>query len=230
MSGLKGIERLAWSLGVGLLAAFGAIRAYGWVVQQDDLQRFADMREAQQDAGFAGRAAGATAALGARPPADFSLWSEKRVRAYREAVERDCDAPLAVLRIPRLELEVAVLEGTNDLVLDRAVGHIEGTARPGESGNIGIAGHRDGFFRGLKDIQRGDVIELATLEGTESYVVDDRSVVEPEAVTVLRPTSEPSITLVTCYPFYFVGSAPQRFIVRGVRAPLRADARSASSS
>ena len=228
MGGFKGIERYAWSLGVGLLAAYGAIRCYGWVVQHDDLQRFTDLQEARQEAGFAGRAAGAAAALGARPPADFSLWSEKRVRAYREAAERDTDAPLAVLRIPSLELEVAVLEGTDDLVLDRAVGHIEGTARPGDSGNIGIAGHRDGFFRGLKDIRRGDVIELATLEGTETYVVDDLSVVEPETVAVLGPTSEPSITLVTCYPFYFIGSAPQRFIVRGVRAPLSANAGSAS--
>jgi len=224
----KGIERFAWSLGVALLAVYGVVRVHGAIVQRQDLEHFAGLREAHAEARLAGSAAGAVAALAARPPADFSLWSEKRIRAYRETMERDCDAPLAVLRIPRVELEVAVLEGTDDFVLDRAVGHIEGTARPGDSGNIGIAGHRDGFFRGLKDVRRGDVIELVTLEGTEIYVVDELTVVEPEAVGVLRPTSEPSITLVTCYPFYFVGSAPQRFIVRGVRAPLSADAGSES--
>ena len=106
-----------------------------------------------------------------------------------------------------------MLEGTDDVTLNRGVGRIAGTSRVGESGNLGIAGHRDGFFRGLKDIAVGDKIELATANGTDTYVVDKIQIVNPNDVTVLRPTLESSLTLVTCYPFYFIGGAPQRYIV-----------------
>ena len=109
-----------------------------------------------------------------------------------------------------------MLPGTDDRTLDRAVGHIEGTAQPGTDGNSGIAGHRDGFFRGLKDITPGDVIELDTIQGKDVYRVERTWVVNPEDVSVLDPTSTRALTLVTCYPFYFVGSAPRRFIVRAV--------------
>jgi sortase A len=112
---------------------------------------------------------------------------------------------------------VPVLEGTDDWTLNRAVGHIEDTATPGSSGNCGIAGHRDGFFRCLKDIANGDVLELEGRDRVDRYVVERTWIVDPEDVSVLDPTPAPSITLVTCYPFYFVGSAPQRFIVRAVR-------------
>jgi sortase A len=111
---------------------------------------------------------------------------------------------------------VPVLPGTDDLTLDRAVGHIEDTAQPGRDGNSGIAGHRDGFFRGLKDIAPGDAIELETLRGKGLYRVERTWVVDPEDVSVLDPTPTRALTLVTCYPFYFVGPAPQRFIVRAV--------------
>ena len=130
---------------------------------------------------------------------------------------------MAVLGIGKLRLRVPVFEGTDDLVLNRGLGWIDGTARPGERGNIGIAGHRDGFFRGLKDIAVGDAMELETLGKRATYVVDEIEIVAPEQVEVLRPRAAPAITLVTCYPFYFVGDAPQRFIVhatlrRGVAA------------
>ncbi|MFZ0283603.1 MAG: class D sortase [Terriglobales bacterium] len=120
-------------------------------------------------------------------------------------------APLGVLRIPKIRLEVAVLEGTDDLTLNRGVGRIEGSAKLGENGNI--AGHRDGFFRGLKDIKVGDRIELEGRERTETYVVDQIKVVDPSNVGVLQPRSKPSLTLVTCFPFHFIGSAPERYIV-----------------
>jgi len=107
-----------------------------------------------------------------------------------------------------------VLEGTDDLVLNRGVGHIDGTPRPGEPGNVGIAGHRDGFFRGLKDVTAGDVIEVETLSQRLRYRIQSLTIVSPQSVDVLEPTAEPALTLVTCYPFYYVGSAPQRFIVR----------------
>ena len=98
-----------------------------------------------------------------------------------------------------------------------ALGHIEDTALPGAVGNAGIAGHRDGFFRGLKDILPGDTIEIDTLVRKEIYRVERTWIVDPSDVSVLDPTPSASLTLVTCYPFYFVGSAPQRFIVRAVR-------------
>lgn len=129
----------------------------------------------------------------------------------------DTVAPLAVLRIPKIKLAVAVLEGTAESTLNRAVGHIETTALPGSDGNSGIAGHRDRFFRGLKDIRAGDLLELETLTSVDTYRVERTWIVDPHEVSVLDPTDSPSITLVTCYPFYFVGSAPQRFIVRAVR-------------
>lgn len=150
-------------------------------------------------------------------PVDTALWAEDRIDEYRESLEHDFDAPLAVLRIPEIDLEVAVLEGTSELVLNRGVGHITGTSLPGEDGNIGIAGHRDGYFRGLKDIAVGDLIELETLVGPLSYAITEFLIVEPPDVWVLDPTESPTLTLVTCYPFYFVGSAPQRFIVRAER-------------
>jgi sortase A len=139
------------------------------------------------------------------------------MRAWRDTPVGETAAPLAVLRIPGIALEVAVLEGTDEWTLNRAVGHIEDTALPGTEGNAGIAGHRDGFFRGLEDIRSGDVIQIETFTSVDMYRVERAWIVDPEDVSVLDPTASPSITLVTCYPFYFVGSAPQRFIVRAVR-------------
>ena len=144
---------------------------------------------------------------------DVSLWSETRIRRYEKSRLNENRLPLAVLDIGKLRVRVPVFEGTDNLVLNRGVGWIVGAARPGEAGNIGIAGHRDSFFRGLKDIAVGDAVELTTLKERATYVVDHIEIVSPESVEVLRPRAEPSLTLVTCYPFYFVGDAPQRFIV-----------------
>ena len=147
-----------------------------------------------------------------------SLWSPERIVAWRNALAEPAAAPLAVLRIPKLGLEVPVLPGTDDRTLDRAVGHIDDTALPGAEGNSGVAGHRDGFFRGLKDIAEGDVIELETTRVKEIYRVERIWVVDPEDVSVLDPTPTRTLTLVTCYPFYYIGPAPRRFIVRAVLA------------
>jgi len=144
----------------------------------------------------------------------FRLWSEKRIAEYEKSLARKVDPPLALLHISKVQLDVPVLEGTDDLTLNRGVGHIVGTARPDEEGNIGIAGHRDGFFRALKDIGPGDTIELITPLRTVRFTVDRIVLVRPDDVSVLRPRSIRSLTLVTCYPFYFIGSAPQRYIVQ----------------
>ena len=122
-----------------------------------------------------------------------------------------------MLSIPRIRLEVPVLQGTDDWTLNRAVGVIEGTPLPGSPGNSGIAGHRDSFFRVLKDVVTGDLMTVETARATETYRIERIWIVDPTDVSVLDPTESPSITLVTCYPFYFVGSAPQRYIVRAVR-------------
>jgi sortase A len=144
---------------------------------------------------------------------DFSLWDEKRVLEYRQALTMNFDPALAVLSIPRLRLEVPVFNGTDEAVLNRGAGRIMGTARLGEAGNMGIAAHRDGFFRVLKDVQLGDRIELLSMHQRFTYIVDDIVIVSPNDVRVLQPRSRPSLTLVTCYPFYFIGDAPRRYIV-----------------
>jgi sortase A len=143
---------------------------------------------------------------------DHSLWSVRRARLYQASLGKTGEA-LAVLRIPRLHLEVPLLEGTDEFTLNRGVGRIAGTSLPGQDGNIGIAGYRDGFFRPLKDVHAGDSIELATTSGTLVYAVDRIRIASPADVGVLRPRTKPSLTLVTCYPFYFVGRAPNRYIV-----------------
>ncbi len=121
---------------------------------------------------------------------------------------------LGRLDIPRLGLSVAVLQGTGSRMLRLGTGHIEGTPFPGEAGNSGIAGHRDTFFRGLKDIRKNDEIQFQTATGLSRYAVDWAKVVAPDDLSVLAPSIESSLTLVTCYPFYFVGPAPTRFVVR----------------
>ena len=146
-------------------------------------------------------------------PADQSLWSQQRVVAYAEAQTRRRRTQ-AVLRIPSLPLEVPVYADTSDLNLDRGAGRIPGTAGLEQSGNLGLAAHRDGFFRKLKDAELGMEISSSTADarcGTTSW----RSASSrPKTVRCSRRPSRPSITLVTCYPFYFVGSAPKRYIVR----------------
>ena len=123
-------------------------------------------------------------------------------------------AALALLRIPALQLEVPVLEGIDAVTLNSGVGRIPGTAFPGQPGNIGIAGHRDSFFQGLKGINKGDTIQLTFRQHTDTYVVDMIEITSPEDVGVLKPGPQPELTLVTCYPFSFIGPAPRRFVVR----------------
>lgn len=124
------------------------------------------------------------------------------------------NAVIAILRIPVIELEVPVYRGTEAHTLLRGAGLVEGTSSPGSHGNVGIAAHRDSHFRDLKDVAIGDLVELGTLDQTQLYKITDLSVVDPDAVHVLDETGESVLTLVTCYPFYFVGNAPRRYIVR----------------
>ena len=117
------------------------------------------------------------------------------------------------IRIPRLGVSVVVVQGESDAILQRAVGHLVRTALPGVEGNVVLAGHRDTFFRPLKNIREGDRITVATAQRDFDYVVVSTSVVEPTDVAVIRPTGGRTLTLITCFPFYYVGPAPRRFIV-----------------
>ena len=121
------------------------------------------------------------------------------------------------MEIPRLKISVAVAEGTDAATLRRAAGHILGTSLPGQAGNIGIAGHRDSLFRPLRNARRGDIIMLVTSLGKYRYRVVSTTIVHPSDVAVLKADGHEILTLVTCYPFYFIGPAPDRFIVRAER-------------
>ncbi len=118
------------------------------------------------------------------------------------------------IEIPRLGVSAIVREGDDISTLRRSVGHIPDTVLPGESGNSGFAGHRDTFFRGLRNARSGDRITVTTADATLNYVIRNTRVVEPDDVSVLNPTPGHTLTLVTCYPFSYIGAAPQRFIVR----------------
>lgn len=193
-------ERLLLTLGLTLLGFYMLARIHGVATLHAAMLAFEESK-----AGEAGNDVSGV---------DYSLWSPTRVKAYKESLKRHTKAPLAVLKIPKVRIVAPVLDGTDDLTLNAGVGRIPGTARPGQDGNIGIAGHRDGFFRGLKDVAKGDTIELVTARETQTYVVDKVYIAEPDDVNILRPASTPVLTLVTCYPFYYVGSAPQRYIVQ----------------
>ncbi len=123
------------------------------------------------------------------------------------------------LAIPRLGLSALIVEGVGDRDLAVAAGHIPGTSLPGREGNAAIAGHRDTFFRPLRLIRNHDTIEVTTLAGEFEYRVISTEIVEPGDTQVLMPTKTETLTLVTCYPFYFVGPAPRRFIVQAERLP-----------
>ncbi len=205
---LRWIERAAWGAGVAALTIWGAAAVARHLGSTHELQRFQAAREP---------APRPLQGISFSAP-NTALWDPKRIAEWRATQTPSAPPPLAVLRIPRVGVEAPVLEGTDDWTLNRGVGHIEDTAAPGVDGNVGIAGHRDGFFRPLKDITSGDLLEVETRAGVAQYHVDRVWIVNPDDVSVLDPTPSPSVTLVTCYPFYYVGSAPQRFIVRAVRA------------
>jgi len=132
-------------------------------------------------------------------------------------------ATVGEIKIPAVGLATRVIEGDDAGILRQAVGHIPGTAVPGSSGNVGLAGHRNTFFRRLRTIQVGDEIKFVTTAATFEYRVVSLRVVLPDAVEVLAPTQQPTLTLVTCYPFDYVGDAPERLIVHAEMVPALPD-------
>jgi sortase A len=200
-------EQVFLIIGIVMLSAFAITRLHSHFSSRLALQSF------ERSYGTAAEGEGGAANSHLNEGIDFTIWNPKRIQAYRESLTTKVDQPEAILRIPKLHIEVPVFNGTDDLTLNRGVGRIVETAKIGEPGNIGIAGHRDGFFRGLKDVVIGEELELVAPDKTTHYVVEQIEIVQPEDVSVLANRGAPSLTLVTCYPFYFVGDAPQRFIV-----------------
>lgn len=211
MIGLRKLANLLIAAGIVLCAAYLGSRAYSAITSRLLLLG------AQQTTEAATPSQPATAPAATPPPAmSFKDWSAKRIAAYRKSLTSFAGTAVAVLTIPRIGLEVPVLTGTADATLDRGAGTIEGTPEPGGEGNAGIAGHRDGFFRALKDIKTGDKVLVTKGGAVHPYVVERIIIVNPKDTWVLENRGVPSLTLVTCFPFYGVGPAPQRYIVQAV--------------
>jgi len=145
---------------------------------------------------------------------DYSLWNRQRITDYEEAMQVDASPALGVLTIEKLNINVPIYNGTDDFNLDRGAGRIKGMAKMDEAGNLGISGHRDGFFRSFKDIEVGDDIEIQTPRGVETYAVSSINIIPKEDTSPLAPSDKKMLTLITCYPFYYVGHAPKRMIVK----------------
>ena len=199
-------ERLCLLLSLSLLGFFALAHIHRFVMVRVEMARFEAKRHSTSI-----RTAD-PASNGVSDDVNVALWSAQRVKAYQASLTKTVE-PLAVLRISRLNFEAPVLEGTDEFTLNRGLGRIKNTSFPRQDGNMGIAGHRDGFFRALKDTKVGDEIDLVTISGTTSYFVDRIRITDPSDVSVLHSRQKPSLTLVTCYPFYFVGPAPSRYIV-----------------
>jgi len=145
---------------------------------------------------------------------DTSLWNAKRITDYEETLKVKVRPPLGIFTIEKLNIRVPVYNGTDEFYLNRGLGRIKGMAKMDEVGNLGISGHRDGFFRSLKDIEVGDDIEMQTTRGVENYAVTSITIIPKSDISPLEPTTDKTLTIVTCYPFYFVGNAPKRYIVK----------------
>jgi len=197
--------------GAILLAAVVLIRGWG------DYQSWSDIRAFEEAVAFESVPAEQTTGSASKysPEPDYALWSSKRISDYHEGNTQRDDPPLAIMSIASLDLKVPIYNGTDEINLNRGAGRIKGTGWIDSPGNLGIAGHRDGFFRALKDIEIGDSIDMLTHQEKTEFVVSSIVIVDPTDVSVLAPTDDSTITLVTCYPFYFVGNAPKRYIVKG---------------
>jgi len=184
----KFAETCLWAVGVAALGYCGYIWSKGWIAQYQGNREL-----------------------------DRSL-SEKRAsgvtRAGTPAALPELGSLVGRVEIPRLEVSAVVFEGTDDDVLDLGVGHLRGTALPGDDGNVVLAAHRDTFFRGLRKVREHDIVTLTTASGPRRYQVDSTRIVSPFDTAVAGPTPQPTLTLITCYPFEFLGHAPERFIVQ----------------
>jgi len=211
----RGLELLCWGLGLALLSYALLAKIHEAEASNAGLQAFA--LATAGDAPIADTTPENTTNnplyMGQLQAVDQSLWSKKRITQFADIHKNDNETPLAVLRIDDLKIMVPVYPGTSDFNLNRGAGWVEETAPVDGRGNIAIAAHRDSFFRALKDAKKGQKMTLQTLQGTRQFTLTDIQIIDPTETSVLEPSSSSKLTLVTCYPFYHVGSAPQRYIV-----------------
>lgn len=189
-------QRVLFAAAALLLGYGGFVVADEWLFQQRESREFERALNQQRAGSGAAETMAVPASLTAPP---------------------DIPGLIGRLEIERLGLSAMVIDGDDHRTLRRAVGHIPGTARPGENGNMVLTGHRDTFFRPLRNIRQDDTILLTTLRGQYRYRVLSTEVVSPDHVSSLAPGRDEILTLITCHPFYFVGAAPNRFIVRAER-------------
>lgn len=205
------IEVACWVTGVALLALWSVAFFGGEIERNRAIAEFDQMR-----AGSVARGEVAASDSPRRAPAASVDPRSAAAASLVSAAVAPAALPIALLRIPRVALEVPVFGDTSELNLNRGAGWIEGTAAPGTDGNIAIAAHRDRYFRALKNVAVGDIVELESLAQRRKYRITGLSIVQPNDTSWLSATRTATITLVTCYPFYFVGHAPKRYIVRAV--------------
>ena len=224
-------ERLAWGLGIALLLSYGGARLWLHDSSERAVESFRQVSQAESaqspDQTLRARVDSKPLDFESKAPLqvpvpDTANWSAGRKQAFKQVLAFGQEMPLAILRVDEVALEVPVYGSTDEWNLNRGAGWIEGTSRIGERGNVGVAAHRDGYFRALEKVELGQRVVLETLGGTIDYRITGIRIVTPDAVEVLAPTARDSITLVTCYPFYYLGAAPQRFIVTAERIDPRA--------
>jgi sortase A len=205
----KFLERFFFSLGLGGLLLYGLIigqNLYAETIAREQFEHSKSIVAASSDTISADKKPDASAGP------ETSLWSDNFINKYQKAIEKGGDSAIAVLKINSVNIEVAVFDGATNHNLDRGIARINSTGLTNSDKRIGLAGHRDGWFRPLKDIKIGAVISLETLHGVRNYRVYNTKIVEPSNVGVLKGDTN-TLVLVTCYPFYFAGKAPKRFIV-----------------
>ena len=203
----RGRGLLSWLERLLLVVGIASLGYYAYVSAETALYQAYESRELD-----------AILASGPRDDIELPAMSDtaSAVGPRRAPVARG--SAIGRLEIPRLGVSAVVRAGSDARTLRLAIGHIPGTAFPGDHGNAGLAAHRDTFFRRLGEVKAGDEVRVVTPDGTFRYEVEATTVVEPTDVWVLDPTDRPALTLVTCYPFSYIGAAPQRFIVRAVLA------------
>jgi sortase A len=187
-----------------VLLATGALLIAGWAAVILEARAFGFRQERRLERLVASSSAGS-------PSVGAAKTAKRKAASHSALAPQDL---VGRIEIPRLRLRAIVAEGVSGRTLRLAVGHLPGTALPGDEGNVVLAGHRDTFFRPLQDVRPGDTVAVTTPEGRFEYLVEDTHVVEPTRTDLLEAAAKPTLTLVTCFPFHLIGNAPDRFVVR----------------
>ena len=214
---LRRTERLCFAMGLGSMGLCGAVLAQAWFFQA--YENWAFEQELQGAPVSYREFVTQTVSFSSAPDEPPAMPARESGKPPSLGFDGAGGGSIVGrIEIPRIGLKTMILEGVSQRTLALAVGHVPGTAMPGSSGNVGLAGHRDTFFRALRGVQEGDTILLTTLSGSYEYRVKSYEVVTPRDTRVLADSGEASLTLVTCYPFHYLGPAPERFIVHAVRS------------